>query len=58
MDKSFKLIKLKNPSSFCKTCALNFFCKNDIEEVTIRGKYDFYNQYEFIPVNKLKRRRF
>ena len=58
MDKSFKLIKLKTPSSFCKTCALDYFCKNNVKETIIKRGCDFYSQYEFIPANKLKRRRF
>ena len=58
MDKLFKLITLKTPSSFCKTCALDYFCKNNVKEMIIKRGCDFYSQYEFIPTNKLKRRRF
>ena len=58
MDKSFKLITLKTPSSVCKTCALDSFCENNIKEMTIKRKCNFYSHYEFIPANKLKRRRF
>ena len=58
MDKLFKLITLKTPSSVCKTCALDYFCKNNLKEMIIKRGCDFYSQYEFIPVNKLKRRRF
>ena len=58
MDKLFKLITLKTPSSFCKTCALDYFCKNNIKGMIIKRKCNFYSQYEFIPANKLKMRRF
>ena len=40
MDKSFKLTTLKTPSSFCKTCAIDFFCKNNVKEMIIKRKCD------------------
>ena len=58
MGKLFKLITLKTPSSVCKTCALDSFCENNIKEKITKRKCSFYSQYEFVPVNKLKRRRF
>ena len=58
MGKLFKLIALKTPSSNCKTCALDYFCENNVKEKIIKRKCNFYSQYEFIPANKLKRRRF
>ena len=58
MDKLFKLITLETPSSVCKTCALDFFCENNIKEMTIKRKCNFYSHYEFLPKYLLKTRRF